>query len=181
MFDTGSDGLYGNGIDMINEKQKIRKIVYILFLAVLVLYPLRHVWLGVEVTDGAYSAGNYRFLDHINPMWLFGTYLANVTGHFLTGLPGGDTLIGLNCYTALFISVTAAALYLFLTKAVRMESALVFFGELLAVSLCWCPTTILYNYMTYFFFNLGLVFLYLGLVKEKRILLFAAGIPSFPD
>ena len=37
MFDTGSDGLYGNGIDMINEKQKIRKIVYILFLAVLVL------------------------------------------------------------------------------------------------------------------------------------------------
>ena len=157
MFDTGSDGLYGNGIDMINEKQKIRKIVYILFLAVLVLYPLRHVWLGVEVTDGAYSAGNYRFLDHINPMWLFGTYLANVTGHFLTGLPGGDTLIGLNCYTALFISVTAAALYLFLTKAVRMESALVFFGELLAVSLCWCPTTILCNYMTYFFFNLGLV------------------------
>lgn len=176
MFDTGSDGLYGNGSVMINEKQKIRKTVDILFLAVLVLYPLRHVWLGVEVTDGAYSAGNYRFLDHINPMWLFGTYLANVTGHFLTGLPGGDTLIGLNCYTALFISVTAAALYLFLTKAVRMESALVFFGELLAVSLCWCPTTILYNYMTYFFFNLGLVFLYLGLVKEKRILLFAAGI-----
>lgn len=161
---------------MINENQKAKKIIDILFLIILVLYPLRHIWLGVEVTDSAYSAGNYRFLDHINPMWLFATYLANVTGHFLTGLPGGGTLMGLNAYTALFISATAVVLYLFLTRRVRMESTLVFLGELLAISLCWCPTTILYNYMTYFFFNLAIVVLYLGLVREKRLLLFAAGI-----
>lgn len=159
-----------------HERQQTKKIIDILFLIVLVLYPLRHIWLGVEVTDGAYSAGNYRFLDHINPMWLFATYLANVTGHFLTGLPGGDSLMGLNAYTALFISVTAAAVYLFFTRVIRANRALVFFGEFLAVSLCWCPTTILYNYMTYFFFNLAIVVLYLGLVREKRILMFAAGI-----
>lgn len=159
-----------------HERQQTKKIIDILFLIVLVLYPLRHIWLGVEVTDGAYSAGNYRFLDHINPMWLFATYLANVTGHFLTGLPGGDSLMGLNAYTALFISVTAAAVYLFFTRVIRANRALVFLGELLAVSLCWCPTTILYNYMTYFFFNLAIVVLYLGLVREKRILMFAAGI-----
>lgn len=158
------------------ETQKRKKIVYILFLVILAVYPLRHIWLGVEVTDGAYSAGNYRFLEHMNPMWLFATYLANVVGHFITGLPGGDSLMGLNFYTALFISVTAVALYLFLTKVIRMESWLAFFGELLAISLCWCPTTILYNYMTYFFFNLSIVVLYLGLVREKRLLLFCAGI-----
>lgn len=163
-------------MDMEIEKKSLKKIVYILFVVILALYPLRHIWLGVEVTDGAYSAGNYRFLDHINPMWLFATYLANVTGHFLTGLPGGDTLMGLNAYTALFISVTAVVLYLFLTRVIRMESTLAFWGELLAISLCWCPTTILYNYMTYFFFNLAIVVLYLGLVREKRLLLFAAGI-----
>lgn len=159
-----------------DEKRKAKKILNILFLILLVLYPLRHIWLGVEVTDGAYSAGNYRFLDHINPMWLFATYLANVTGHFLTGLPGGDTLMGLNAYTALFISVMAAAVYLFFTRVIRANRALVFFGELLAASLCWCPTTILYNYMTYLFFNLAIVVLYLGLVREKRVLMFAAGI-----
>lgn len=159
-----------------DEKRKAKKILDILFLILLVLYPLRHIWLGVEVTDGAYSAGNYRFLDHINPMWLFATYLANVTGHFLTGLPGGDTLMGLNAYTALFISVMAAAVYLFFTRVIRANRALVFFGELLAASLCWCPTTILYNYMTYLFFNLAIVVLYLGLVREKRVLMFAAGI-----
>jgi len=163
-------------MDMIAERQKGKKIAYVLFLAVLALYPLRHIWLGVEVTDGAYSAGNYRFLGHINPMWLFSTYLANMAGHFLTGLPGGNSLMGLRFYGALLISVTAVALYLFFTKTARMESALVFFGELLAISLCWCPTTILYNYMTYFFFNIAIVVLYLGLVREKRWLLFSAGI-----
>lgn len=159
-----------------DEKRKAKKILDILFLILLVIYPLRHIWLGVEVTDSAYSAGNYRFLDHINPMWLFATYLANVTGHFLTGLTGGDTLMGLNAYTALVISVMAAAVYLFFTRVIRANRALVFFGELLAVSLCWCPTTILYNYMTYLFFNLAIVVLYLGLVREKRVLMFAAGI-----
>lgn len=153
-----------------------KKILYIAFLAVLVLYPLRNIWLGVEVTDGAYSAGNYRFLEKVNPMWLFATYLANVIGRFFTELPGGHMLMGLRFYTALVISAMAAVLYLFLTRVVRMESATAFFGELLAVSLCWCPTTILYNYLTYFFFNIGIVVLYLGLVRERRRLLFAAGI-----
>ena len=161
---------------MENRKLRWKKILYIIFLVILVLYPLRSIWLGVEVTDGAYSAGNYRFLEKVNPMWLFSTYLANIVGQFFTGLPGGHTLMGLRFYTALVVSATAAASFLFLTKVIRMNSAWAFFGELLAVSLCWCPTTILYNYMTYFFFNAGLMILYLGLVREKRLLLFAAGI-----
>lgn len=57
-----------------------------------------------------------------------------------------------------------------------MGRAEAFLSELLAASLCWCPTTILYNYLTYFFFNIGIVTLYLGLVKEKRVLLFFAGV-----
>ena len=160
---------------MIGKEQKTKKFISVFFPVVLALYPLRHIWLGVEVTDGAYSAGNYRFLESMNPMWLFSTYLGNVTGHFLTGLPGGHTLMGLNFYTALFVSATAVALYVFFTKVVRLDRFLVFFGELLAVSLCWCPTTILYNYMTYLFFNLGVVILYLGLVRERRGFLFLAG------
>ena len=158
------------------DKQKVKKIIYVLFLILLAAYPLRHIWLGVEVTDGGYSAGNFRFLEHMNPMWLFSTYLANVTGHFLTELPGGDRLMGLNFYTALFISATAVILYLFFTRVVRMEKGTAFFGEILAVSLCWCPTTILYNYMTYFLFDAAIVSLYMGLVREKRVLMFGAGI-----
>lgn len=161
---------------MISKRQKIRKILYFVFLIILAFYPLRNIWLGVEMSDSAYSAGNYRFLENVNPMWLFATYLANITGHFITELPGGHMFMGVRFYTALVVSVIAVILYLFFTKVIRIESTLAFFGELLAISLCWCPTTILYNYMTYFFFNIGIIVLYLGLVKEKRWLFFVAGI-----
>lgn len=161
---------------MTGRKEKAYRIIYIVFLIVLAFYPLRNIRLGVEVTDGGYSAGNYRFLEGVNPMWLFATYLANVTGKFFTGLPGGHTLTGLRFYTALVISAMAVVLYLFFTKVIRMGPIPVFIGELLAISLCWCPTTVLYHYMTYFFFNMGIVVLYLGLVKEKRPFLFLAGV-----
>ncbi len=158
------------------KTDRLQKITYIIFLVILAVYPLRHIWLGVELTDGAYSAGNYRFSEQINGMWLFATYLANSIGGFLTGLPWGNCLMGLRFYTALFVSATALMLYFFFTKVVKAEKWLVFLGEMLAVSLCWCPTTILYNYLTYFFFHLGIVFLYLALVKENRLLMFLAGV-----
>ena len=171
-----ASNLEKNGTVMTDRREKSKKILNIVFLIILVIYPLRNIWLGVEVTDGAYSAGNYRFLEQMNPMWLFATYLGNVTGRFFTGLPGGHTLMGLRFYTALVVSATAVVSYLFFTKVVRAQRAIVFLGELLAISLCWCPTTILYNYLTYFFFDLGIVILYLGLVRERRVLLFCAGI-----
>ena len=158
------------------QKEKLHKVCFWIFLFLLAVYPLRHIWLGVELTDSAYSAGNYRFSDQINPMWLFSTYLANVFGQFLSKLPGGNHLMGLNAYSALVISVVAVAMYLFYTKVVKLPMWLAFLAELLSISLCWCPTTILYNYLTYFFFNMGVICLYLGLIREKRLLLFGAGV-----
>ena len=124
-----------------------------LLTVLLVLYPLRHIWLGVELTDSAYSAGNYLYLEKMNPMWLFSTYLANKVGAVLVRFPFGKTMMGLNACTALFISVVAAACFLFLVHMRKMPVWLAFCGEVLAISLCWCPTTILYNYLTYFFFD----------------------------
>lgn len=161
---------------MSDRNLRTEKILYFVFPVVLAVYPLRNIWLGLEMMDGGYSAGNYLFLDRVNPMWLFSTYLANVTGEFFTGLPGGRTLIGLRLYGALVVSLMAVLAYLFFTKTVRMKSFPVWIGELLALSLCWCPTTVLYHYMSYFFFNAGLMVLYLGLVKERRSLLFFAGV-----
>ena len=158
------------------KEHKFKKNIFLVLPVILALYPLRNIWLGVEMTDGAYSAGNYRILDTMDPMWLFSTYLANIAGQFFTKLPGGHTLMGLRFYTALVISVIAVTVYLFFTRVALVEKPLAFAGELLAISLCWCPTTILYNYLTYLFFNAGIVVLYLGLVKEKRLLLLGAGI-----
>lgn len=80
---------------------------------ILALYPLRHVWMGIDLRDTGYNYANFRYmgLAHMDSMWVFSTYLANVVGHFFSLLPGGDTLLFMNIYTALVVSVTALIAY----------------------------------------------------------------------
>ena len=47
---------------------------------------------------------------------------------------------------------------------------------IIALSLCWCPTTCVYNYMTYFFFCVGAMLLYMGLTRDKAKYLILAGV-----
>lgn len=145
---------------------------------VLMLYPLRHIYWGLDLWDTGYNYANFQYmgLEHMDPMWLFSTYLANAAGHFLTGLPGAGTLAGMNLYTGLLVSLLAVAGYLFCTRVLKWNRLPVFLGEMAAISLCWCPTALLYNYLTYVLFLAGMILLYLGLTKSKRRFLFAAGV-----
>lgn len=149
-----------------------------LALVILAFYPLRHISQGLDLWDTGYNYANFQYFgtEHMDPMWLFSTYLANVTGNLLTGLPKGDTLMGMNLYTGLFVSAMALAGYFFCTRKIKMPKPLVFIGEMAAVSLCWCPTALLYNYLTYLLFLLASVFLYLGLTGDKKNYLMAAGV-----
>ena len=56
-----------------------------------------------------------------------------------------------------------------------MPAWIVFAGEMIAIGFCWIPSGILYNYLSYFFFTLGAILLYQGLVEEKDGYLLAAG------
>ncbi len=147
----------------------------ILFPAVLLLYPLRHVHLGVEWWDTGYNYGNFTYIERMDSMWVFSTYLGNALGHLFTGLPFGDCMLGLNIYTGLLVSGLALLGYWFFTKVIRLPSWVAFWGELLAISLCWCPTALLYNYLGYVLMALGAVLLYLGLLGSKPLYLAAAG------
>ncbi len=156
----------------------MKKIQRYLFPLVLLLYPLRHINWGLDLWDTGYNYSNFQFMgmEHMDPMWLFSTYLANAAGALLTKLPFGDTLMGMNFYTGLTVSLLALSGYYFCTKKVGMPAPLVFLGEILAVSLCWCPTALLYNYLTYLLFLGGSIFLYLGLRDDKNKLLAVAGL-----
>lgn len=159
-------------------KQKIRiSLENIIFPLILLLYPLRHVAAGIDLRDTGYNYANFLYMgtDHMDPMWLFSTYLSNCVGHFFSLLPGGDTLLGMNIYTGLIVSLLALLSYVFLVKTCRMSSGTVFLGEFAAISLCWCPTAVLYNYLTYLFLTLCVIFLYLGLQRDQGRYLIAAG------
>lgn len=148
----------------------------ILFPVVLLLYPLKHIWHGVEWWDTGYNYANFTYIENMDPMWYFSTYLANRAGNLLTKLPFGDTMLGMNVYTGLSVSLLALGGYLFFIKKVKLPSWLVFVGEIIAVGLCWCPTALLYNYITYLLLFAATILLYQALTTEKQFWFVLAGI-----
>lgn len=139
-----------------------------MFSLILFLYPLRHIHLGVEWEDTGYNFAHFVYMDNMDTMWLFSTYLANAAGHVFTKLPLGDTMLGLNLYTGLTVSILAVAGYWFFVKSIKLPAVLVFAGEFLAVCFCWCPTALLYNYLTFIFLAAGGVFLFYALDRKEK-------------
>lgn len=161
------------------EKKNFRleKFEYLL-VAILLIYPMRHIAWGLDLWDTGYNYANYRFmgLEHMDSMWLFSTYLSNAIGHVMSLLPFGNTLMGMNFYTGLTVSFMAVGAYLFCTRRLNFTKGLTFIAEFAAISLCWCPTALLYNYITYVFLLCCTFFLYEGLIHNKNKYLVVAGI-----
>ena len=140
----------------------------------LIWYALVGVNQGVDLADTGYNIGTYWFMFQWVGYWTLAMVLANLLGYGLTRLPGGGTLLGLNVCTSLLLGITAAIAYLVLKR--KFPAWCVFLGEVIALGTCWCPATILYNYLTYYVILLALGALYLGLTREKNIWLVIAGI-----
>ena len=157
------------------KKNTVRRIAerYV-FPLLLLVYPLVMINQGIDVSDPTYSLTNFRFFTENSGTWALATWLANVVGFLMMRLPFGGTLIGMNFYTGLLVSAMALLSYCFLKG--KMPAWMAFTGEIIAISYCWCPTTILYNYLTYFFFLLGCILLYRGLIWERKGLLIWAGV-----
>lgn len=159
---------------LIKHLKENRNFISWIFISVILLYPFLHVNIGIDVTDTGYSLGSFLFEPQMGEEWvLFATYLANLTGSMFAMLPFGNTMLGMNVYTSAIVSLSAFISYIFLKK--KLPEWIVFLGIFMAESLCWCPTIILYNYLTYLFFTLLIVLLYMGLT-QKRVFLFWAGI-----
>ena len=145
-----------------------------LFIVLLVFYPLIRINQGLDVSDTTYSLANFEFFASMDGTWMVATFLSNVVGNLLMHLPSGDTLAGMYFYTALVQSVIALPVYMIMRK--QIPAPLVFIGEWIALGLCWCPSTILYNYLTYLLMTVGILLLYSGILKDNRKYYIAAGI-----
>lgn len=149
-----------------------------IFPLILLIYPLLKINQGIDVSDTTYSLANFQYFGSMEGTWMVATFLANAVGSLLMHLPWGNTLLGMYFYTALLQSVIALAVYLGLRK--KLPAPVLFLGEFMALSLCWCPSTILYNYLTYLLMIAGLLLLYCGVLQQTetkvRWLYLAAGI-----
>ena len=146
----------------------------ILFPALLILYPLLKINQGIDVTDTSYSLANFQYFDSMDGTWIVATFLSNVVGNLMMQLPFGNAMMGMYFYTALVQSLTAFVGYEALRR--RMPAPFVFVGEWIALGLCWCPSTVLYNYLTYLLMTVGILLLYSGILKDDNRYYAAAGI-----
>lgn len=158
---------------MDKRKPRIDCICTVIYVIILIAYPLMRVSQGLYVGDTTYSPANFAFHDRMSGTWTVATYLANALGSLLMHFPGGDTLLGLNIWTSLVVCLTAVLPLVLLNRDISIR--LVFVGEMIALGLCWCPVTILYNYLTYLLFTAGALLLYKGIRDEKWQYLAAAG------
>ncbi len=147
------------------------------FLAVVVLYPLRWTFTGLDLWDAGYNCINYiRFgPGYMNPSLFYSTFLANVTGRMFSLLPYGDTYAGLRFWCGLVICANVLLSALFCIRKVKLNRWAVILGELLAVSLCYSPTVILYNHLSFLFLTVTIILLYNGLTTDNNICLVSAG------
>lgn len=162
----------------VSEKKEFQRIQHILqavvFPLILLLFPLIKISQGIDLTDTGYSLGNYRFFGQTDGVWVLLTFLSNVAGALLTKLPMGGTMMGMKLYTSLIVSLMALLGYRFFKT--KMPAWLAFVGEIAAIGFCWCPTVILYNYLTYLLFFLGAILLFRGLAGNRPVCLVLAGV-----
>lgn len=153
---------------MEKQRDKRDKIIDIVMVVLLFCYPLRHILHGVDLWDTGYNYANFTYLDNMDSMWYYSTYLANIVGNLFTRLPLGDTYVGMNLYTGLVLSALAVVGFLFCIRVLKISRGIAFLGVFLAVCLSWCPTALLYNYLTYLLLLGAVILLYLALEKESR-------------
>ena len=155
----------------------IRDLLDSFALLVLSLYPFRNIHEGLDLWDTGYNLSNFRFmsLDHMDPMWLFSTYLANSVGRLLTFLPYGHTLLGMNFYTSFVPALMAVFMYIFLTRHLKIPGWIAFIAEYASLSMCWAPTTVLYHYLTYMIITFSAIALYRGLIEDEALTIAISG------
>ena len=158
--------------------KRVKQIIYGILWLGLIFFAFRKVNKGLDLWDTGYNLANFQWMgtEHMDNMWLFSTYLSNTVGHIFSLLPGGKTLLGMNIYTT---GVTALLMILsscFLVRYMKIPMVLVVAGEFVALNLCWAPSAILYDYLTFVCLDVGLILMLIGLTKEHRREVFLSGI-----
>ncbi len=146
----------------------LQLVILPLILFVVCMLPIGR---GVDVSDTMYSLSSDVLFPKAQGSWnlFMAYYLANFTGYLFTLLPFGHTLIGMNFYTSLVVYGSALLVYFHFGKRKEISYPVLFVSELIAVCYRWCPTTVLYNFLSYFLWIIVIILLRKALIDEKNM------------
>lgn len=161
--------------DVIRNNKYYVKIATFLYPAVLIAFSFCKVNRGLDITDSAYSLSNFRNISDLDGMWFFSTFYSNLLGGLMYNLPGGKTMLGISIYCCVLKCALGLITYYFFSHDIRVSKFYSFAGVMMSLGLCWCPTTILYNYLTYLLFAIGTIMFYKGISQKSNYKLVVAG------
>ncbi len=150
-----------------------RSLSTVVFPLLLFLFALIGSDQGTDLSDTMYAATNYAFFNTDSSSWHFATFLANLTGRFFF-IIGGGRLIWLKLLCSLVPASTAVLVYFMLKD--RIHPYLLFPALILALGLCWSPSVILYQHLSYLALTAGALILYHAMIKRDRRIMALAGL-----
>lgn len=154
----------------LSYKKLIEKYVLPL---ILLLWPLININMGTSFADTSYSLANYMFFKEMTGSWKYATFVANFIGYIFNSISDGRLII-MNILTGLIVSAIALIVYFGLKR--EIGSVILFISLLLAEGLCWCPSVIMYHYLTYLCLTAATVLLYKAITSNNKILYYCAGV-----
>lgn len=145
----------------------------IVFPVILFLISFYDFNLGIDVTDAGYSIHYFEFFEDYSGADMIATFWSNILGHLFCQLPKGDTWYGLSFYCTFIITLSVLSAYFFLKK--YMDYRLVAICEVLALFFCWNPNVILYDYLSFLLFQIGIILVFKGIESKKEVWYFFSG------
>lgn len=121
---------------------------------------------GIDIKDAGYSMGQFIFGEYYPGNTLIPTFWSNVLGSFFSKLPGGMTWYGLSFYCTVVVAVTIVVSYFMCKK--MLDWKIVAVSEIAALFFCWNPNTVLYDYLSFFLFTMGIFLLLISLEQENK-------------
>lgn len=150
-----------------NKNQKIANVIEnIITPVILFIFSFYDFNKGIDLCDAGFSMAQFAHFDNYPGREIIPTFLSAMFGSILYKLPMGDTWYGLTFYCTWVIALTLIIAYVMCKKI--LDWKLVAISEIFALFFCWNPNVVLYDYLSFCLFTLGMSLLSTALLYENK-------------
>lgn len=129
---------------------------------------------GIDLSDAGYNIDYFQHYEDYSGQAVISIWGSILFGHLLTALPGGNSWLGITLYCQCIWCGLALTAYYFCKR--YFNAYMVAISEALAILYCWNPSVVLYDYLSFFLFQIGIILLIRGLEKESWKYMLLAGV-----
>lgn len=129
---------------------------------------------GIDLSDAGYNIDYFQHYGDYSGQAVISIWGSVLIGHLFTMLPGGNSWLGITVYCQCIWCGLALTAYFFCKR--YFNAYMVAISEALAILYCWNPSVVLYDYLSFLLFQIGIILLIRGLEKNSWKYMLFAGI-----